>query len=390
MPTKPLDMNGQRRSYVSIITHESFFVNFELTNADILTQFFTDFNNIKTGVKTYIVEDSVDFLLALVNKANYQKDIVNLHKLETIAVEDEVVPVKFIFCHGTGRTSSEPACLNFGEEQFDHRVWACKKRVLDDGTEVKKPIISICCLHDLVTKTYGKVCTPQLVIMMCCAGNEILEDYLSENGNNIPDILFYKCTQARRTTHHIFVLLLINLLDSDERLLQDPSPEDLHGTVKNGIITIFKIVKWCANDYDVFWEFLVDMGCISTYIAEKQQQGLLPVVSRFRNVPTKDLQAYYRLRGHTNIEYIPDDTAHGIFTEFQKLTLVSKGEENPVEQNYLTVASFTQEPTSSTLRKILHDYVKDRNHRNETEGTSHKDRSRVDLRMLLCQMEQLV
>lgn len=387
-------MNTKTKSYVTIITHESFSVNFELTNADILTQFFTDYNNIRTGVKTYIVDNKVDGYFDLVDKPNYQKSIVDVKMLINIPLEAtelrQVSPVKFLFCHGSGRTSSEPAYLNFGEEQFNHRVWACKKRMLDDGTKVKEPSMSPCCLHDLVTKSYGKVCTPQLVIMMCCGGDEILEDYLSENGNNIPDILMYKCKEARRTTHHIFVILLINLIDSDERVSKDPSPQDLHGTVKNGIITIFKIVKWCADDCHMFWSFLEDMGCISAYDTEKEKQGLPHVVSRFQNVPTEDLHAYYRLSGHMNIEYIPDDIAQGIFSEFQKLTLVSKGEENPVEQNYLTVAGFIQKPTSFNLKDILYDYVLDSNHCNDAEGQRHKNRSGVDLRMLLYQMKQLV
>ena len=40
----------RRRCYVRIITHESDFVPFEVTNADTLTQFFGDFNNVRTGV----------------------------------------------------------------------------------------------------------------------------------------------------------------------------------------------------------------------------------------------------------------------------------------------------------------------------------------------------
>jgi hypothetical protein len=398
METQTLDIKNKKNAYVTIITHESFFVDFELTNADILTQFFTDYNNIRTGVRTYIVNDKVDNYLDLVKKPNYTKQLVNLTGLSQIVFDQddmhEVSPVKFFFCHGSGRTSSEPAFINFGEEIFDHRVWACKKRTLDNGTEVSRPN-NRSCIHDLITKTpLGKVYTPQLVIMMCCAGNEILEDYLSEQGNNIPDILVYKCESARRLTHHIFVILLINLLDSDDRVLKDPSPEDLHGAVKNGIITIFKIVKWCDDDKGAFWDFLLDVGCMSDYETEKQKEGLPCAVSRFQDAAGHSAHAYYRLSGHMNNLYITENIAQEIFTEFQKLTLISKGEEKPVEQNYMTVEGFIQKATSSTLKEVLYDYVQDIN---ESTRPRHKDTSvvdtsktsSVDLWMLLCQMKEL-
>ena len=40
--------------------------------------------------------------------------------------------------------------------------------------------------------------------------------------------------------------------------------------------------------------------------------------------------------------------------------------------------------------RVLEDYVLDSNHCNDAEGPRHKNRSAVDLRMLLCQMKQLV
>jgi hypothetical protein len=339
-----VDISKATRSYVYIITHGSFHMPFELTNTDALTQFFLDYNNIRTGVQTYIVNSGVDDMgILLVREPNYRKELVNVDTLPFITV-DIVPAVTFLLCHGSQRNvrksvpydpepvEEHPALLSFSEDEDDPNVvYTSRSVTLPDGEKKRVPEDAVI-LHKLINKT-------RLAVILCCAGDHILEDYLSERGNDIPDILVYKCKVATKLTHAIFVALLINLMDSDDRVLKDPDPEKVYNAVRNGIVTIFKIVKWCDDDKDVFWKFLLDVGCVSEYETEKQKQGLPLAVSRL-DENREDLSVFYRVYGQFKNEYIPTPIKRAIFNDFKTLTLVSKGEETPVERNYLTVEEF--------------------------------------------------
>ncbi len=383
-----------KQSYVNIITYDSFRMPFEVTNADALTQFFLDYNNIRTGVRTYIVNGTVDDSgIILVYVPNYQKELVNVENLP-YSIRNVFPPVTFLLCHGSGRKVTEsvasdgelwsehPALLVFSEDENDPNiVYASRSVTLPDGEKKDMPRGAVI-LHDLIRET-------RLVVIMCCAGNHILEDYLSERGNDIPDILVYKCEIATKLTHAIFVNLLINLMDSDDRILKDPDSDELYNIVKNGIVTILKFVKWCDDDKDVFWKFLLDVGCVSEHETEKQKQGLPRAVSRFRKL--EDLSLYYRVYGQFKNEYIPASIKKAVFNDFKALTLVSKGVEKPVEQNYLTVEDLTAKPTTRTLKEIVYEYVL---HNNNNKGTEAEEDSGAfvgtnQIRMLLSELKSM-
>ena len=335
---QPIDRNKKRKSYVSIISHEGDSVPFESTNADTLTQFFTDYNNIRVGVRSYIVDGQVRGYINLVNVPNYSKvlcDVKGLCDVIRSQVDvNEPSPVTFLFCHGC-RRGKYPASLNFGEERFKHDVWARRKDSPERGT----------ILQDLIYKS-------KLVLMMCCNGDQILQDYLVEQGNDIPDILMYNCGNVSKTSVAIFMALLMNLIDSDDRIVTDPCEDNVYFVVRDSIITILKIVKWCSDDKDQFWELLFDMGCISPYESEKRKQGL--------PIPMRRQPGYEwlcRVFGHMYNDLMIDDNYDQVFNDFKALTLVSAGETEPLEQNYEVV-----DPLPSTLDKklweVLHDYVK--------------------------------
>jgi hypothetical protein len=90
-----------------------------------------------------------------------------------------------------------------------------------------------------------------MVVLMCCHGDQIVEDYVSEMANKIPDIFFYKRATVVKTTHIILLALLIILIDSDSTLRNDPAALELYSAVKRSILTILKIVKWCKDDIKV-------------------------------------------------------------------------------------------------------------------------------------------
>jgi len=368
---------------------------FELTNADALTQFFLDHNNIRTGVETYIVNSGVDFYgIVLMHVPNYLKKLVCEESLPDITVNIPP-PVTFLLCHGVKRTVTKslpdapelveehPAFLFFSEDENDPNiVYASRSVTLPDGGK-KRVRSDAVVLHDLIRDT-------RLAVIMSCAGDHILEDYLSERGNDIPDILVYKCKVATKLTHAIFVALLINLMDSDDRVLKDPAPEEVYNAVRNGIVTIFKIVKWCDDDKDVFWKFLLDVGCVSEYETEKQKQGLPLAVSRL-DENREDLSVFYRVYGQFKNEYIPTPIKKAVFNDFKALTLVSKGEETPVEQNYLTVEELTAKPTTRTLKEIVYEYVLQNNNNKGTEPEEDRGAfvGRNQIRMLLSELKSM-
>ena len=104
---QPIDRNKKRKSYVSIISHEGDSVPFESTNADTLTQFFTDYNNIRVGVRSYIVDGQVRGYIDLVSVPNYSKVLCDVKGLCDVIWSHvdmhEPSPVTFLFCHGRRR-----------------------------------------------------------------------------------------------------------------------------------------------------------------------------------------------------------------------------------------------------------------------------------------------
>ena len=343
-----INRNQKRKSYVSIISHEGDSVPFESTNADTLTQFFTDYNNIRVGVRSYIVDGQVRGYIDLVNVPNYSKVLCDVKGLADIIHTHtdlhEPSPVTFLFCHGC-RRGKYPASLNFGEERFKHDVWARRQ-----GSPAKGTI-----LQDLIHKS-------KLVLMMSCAGDEILQDYLAEQGNDIPDILMYNCGNVSKNSIAIFMALLMNLIESDDRLAKDPCENDVYFVVRDSIITILKIVKWCSNDRDQLLNLLFEMGCMSTWQEEKQKQGL--------PIPTKRQPGYEwlcRVFGHMYNDLMSEDNYNQIFNDFKALTLVSAGDTKPLYQNYEAVDPLPT-TTDKELREVLHNYVVDQG--SKLKGTS--------------------
>jgi hypothetical protein len=353
--------NQQTKSYINIISHEGTCVPFELTNVDMLTQFFTDWNNIRTGVRIYIL-DKENGLWEVLHLPNYVKELCDVHSFKTIIENKDYTPatVSFLLCHGCPRSEDEPAYLNFcdNEDDYEHheqdmavttnRVWACKPQQ-SNGDRVLAYWSEQVFLQDLIGRS-------KMVVLMCCYGNQIVEDYVSEMTtsqmiNKIPDILYYDDKLVPKTTHIILLALLINLIDSDDTLDNDPPTDKLYSVVKRSSITILKIVKWCKDDVDKFWHFLLDMGVVSSYKSEKQKQGLPIAENRLQHKTWTD---HYRVSGHIFHDYIPDFQKQNIFNNFKALKLISAGAAKPMYQNCDSVESF---PSGSELRDVLFKYL---------------------------------
>jgi hypothetical protein len=136
--------NKEKQSYVIMISHEADFVPFELTSVDILTQFFTDWNNIRTGVRSYIIDEEYP-VRELVHLPNYVKELCDVHTVAAAIAsgidwqtekEYGPSPVTFLLCRGSKRDEETPAFLNFGAESREgdghtRHVWACKPKQQD-------------------------------------------------------------------------------------------------------------------------------------------------------------------------------------------------------------------------------------------------------------------
>ena len=73
-----------RRSYVAILTHEGS-EHYEQTEVGMLTQFFIDNNNINTGVKTFIVDDTIgEIPFTITRQGNYSKEICSVQGLHNL------------------------------------------------------------------------------------------------------------------------------------------------------------------------------------------------------------------------------------------------------------------------------------------------------------------
>jgi hypothetical protein len=215
---------------------------------------------------------------------------------------------------------------------------------------------------------------------MFCNGDQIVEDYVSEMTegmelHNIPDILFYNRENVIVCTHIILMALLMNLIDSDDRIGYDPPPNELYKAVKSSIITILKIVKYCNNDINKFWNFLLDMGCIFTYESDKRKQGLPIPAKTF-----KTRKLHYRLVGHMYHDYIPEHQKENIFNDFKALTLISPGKRQPVYQNYESVDPL---PSDSLPRvwDVLHNYVTPSRELSEEALGSVKQQQSIGIRV---------
>jgi hypothetical protein len=343
-----INRNAPTKSYVNIISYEGDFVPFTTTEADTLTQFFTDYNNIRTGVKSYIIDKQYQ---ELVHRDNYVKKLCDMQTvaaaIEHCNYEYGPATLMFLNCHGSKRTSNHPAFLKFGEERHvddgqTRYVWA--------GSNDEDSPEDAVFLSQLIDES-------GVVFLMCCNGDQIVEDYVSEMSecmqlHKIPDILFFNHENVIVSSPSIFMTLFMNLIDSDSRIRRDPYPNELYMAAKDAIITILQIVKCCNKDINKFWNFLLDMGCIFTYESDKRKQGL-PIPAR--HLGATKLQ--YRLHGHEYHEYILEQQKEDIFNDFKTLTLISPGKKQPVYQNYESVDPL---PSDSLPRvwDVLHNYTK--------------------------------
>lgn len=348
-----LKRNFARNAYVAIVSYEDNFVPFCAENADTLTEFFTDYNNIRTGVKSYMIYEVNEVLK---KRENYVKELCNIQRLQEKMIGCKDTPVMFLFGHGSESTKEHPAYIQFSDEglnNMDHLfttcVFACghdienyaEPETEDEIHELEEHLRfwqGAVYLQDLITNT-------KLVFCMCCNGDAIVKDYLSERmgyTTHIPDILYFAHRSVNKSSIAILIDLVIKITDSNQIIFKDPNPDDLYKAIKSSILTIFKIVRFCGDDVNKFWDFLLEIECIAEYGSLKDKQRL-PIPKRLNYHHVKD---HYILTNHNFHDYINEEQKRKIFNDFKSLTLFSKNGTTLVYDSYKTVDSFPSIPNT--------------------------------------------
>ena len=200
---------------VAILTHEATEIPFEETIADELTQFFVSAGvSLHTTILVYDLEYAMGQKrnaegkkrdhLTLVNYAGYLKECVESAE----QFKGQVADVVIALCHGSARQGPLPAalcfrCHNKPGASFKDSVYA--NEIADarsyDGRAVK--------LHSVIRKS-------KLAIMLNCAGDQLLQDYVytARKGDTYPDVLIYNGPTISTYTVEIYMVLLVNILDS--------------------------------------------------------------------------------------------------------------------------------------------------------------------------------
>lgn len=353
-----INRNMRRKSNVIIMSYENDYVPFLSTVADTLTQFFTDYNYMKVGVRSYIIDEQRP--LKLVERDNYMKEVCDI---PTVAADIQQfkknygsAPVMFLFCHGSERTSKNPASLEFKEDihvskHHTRTVWARCPENYKSG-KWKGAVF----LSHLIDGS-------GVVFVMCCNGDQIIkEDYVCQMGESnkfdkIPDILFYDCGLVVVSSTVILTALVIKLMSFFD-MSKNPLQHELYTCVKSSIVTIFKIVKCCNNDINKFWNFLLDMRCIEKFTGGN----------------------FYRLYGHVWHDHIPQYQKEQIFNDFKALTLMSRGTEQPKFENYKSVDPFPSDSLPRVWDVLLNYFTPSRELSKKVLG-SVKQQQSIDIRV---------
>lgn len=346
-------LNAHRNAYVVIVTFEDNFVPFCTEDAETLKEFFTDYNNIRTGVKSYMIFETNEVLKQC---GNYIKKLCSTTTVQEEMKVCEDSPVMFLIGHGNRTTQDFPAYIHFSDEGITNLndmkttcVFACRydvdsydQSVTDDEYVQLREWLDFwedaVYLQDFIMNT-------KLVFCMCCNGDAIVKDYLSDmksSSTPIPDIVYFMHGGVCKTTVAILTALLVIIADSNQILDKDPDADTLYQAVKSSIVTIFKIVNFCKNDIDKFWDFLLEIGCVSKYESLKDKQRL-QMPNRF---VSSHLKYHYILMNHNFHDYIGEAQKRLIFNDFKSLTLLSQNGEHLVYDSYKTVDSFPSIPNT--------------------------------------------
>jgi hypothetical protein len=250
---------------ITILTHESLSPPYDETVVDMLT------GNCKLyskSIQTLICVDTVPSqdttaktfqkYAVLIDEDKYHKTLIdNTSVFIGPHAQEAHSGIMILICHGVASTLDHCALLRFsdktGPANDRMNISACEKM---GCTDVK--------LKDVI-------CKSELVFLLCCHGDEIVPQYLTEAAIPGPDIVSFDEPAVQRITYHIFFEWLFNLVESE---LGTRYYQSYNATVKACIMQMMSIVKLFQNDDNAFWKFLKTTGMMSDAREVKKMQEL--------------------------------------------------------------------------------------------------------------------
>jgi len=319
---------------VAILTHESTRIPFEQTISELLTQFFTSLGaRLHTSILVEGLESTPSVetkqrrgaaagkkrqqdlrSLTLVNDDGYLKEDV----ASTAQFMGQIAGVVIALCHGGAGNLREgrPVSLHFrcgGRDiRFKEADVYAKAYAGNKDAVTLHSVIGLC----------------KLAILLSCCGDELVTDYVlgDRAGKQFPDLLICQAPTVQTVSIEIYMVLLMNLLDSE--LHSKPNPTHVYEEVVIQIKTIFQIVRLFRDDHYSFWLFLKQVGCITDNTDEKNRQEL-PYPRRIED------KSFFRVYGRACV-YQTQPFQNNILKDFQNMRLIRSRYKTKEREEYVS------------------------------------------------------
>ena len=331
-PTKHVD--------VTILTHESINPPYDEAVVAMLTGHFSNFNRVLQTYFCIPTSETLHECIVVVDELKYRKTMIDNTRMLKVAASQQVhSEIMIIICHGTRSTADTCSFLTFCDHHSPQKIYndpldisACATRGHTDVT-----------LKDVI-------CASKLVVLSCCAGIDIVPEYLTEAAEGGPDILYFDAHEIRVITHHIVFEWLFNLVESDN----DPMKTYLAKT-KASIMRIMSIVKMFKYDAGSFWEFMQTIGMFSDASDIKKLQQL-PCPSFYNGFKKRHLIRY---NGDFAAMMAADNTGDfqdGVLRDFRNLCFVTwdNSRYNRHSVSTATDVQFSPDPELDVYLKRYH------------------------------------
>jgi hypothetical protein len=298
---------------VVIVTHEDFFGNFM---EQYLAVFFRELQ-VRLEIVSLLNDIGEAGELTLMRKPYSKKIVKSTERLKSV-----VTDLMIVFGHGREKNEREPSavCLACTGTKLENSImlWGSRYRMKrnEHGERDKLP--------GTVTTLADVTAQSRLAIVLSCYGDQILQDFLSDDPKNFTDMLLCDKEDMDNQSFWIFFVLLVNLIDSFLKFRPlGYNNVTMHEIVRWKIQRIFQIVGKFGTTAGTFWDFLEKSGCVASLEAVKASQGLPNI--------RENAEQYYRVLGiplnfplrFKEEDKTEEDKKQTILDDFKCLKLVS-------------------------------------------------------------------
>ena len=297
---------------VTILTHESITPPYDEAVVTMLTGYFHNRSVLQTYICVHTVashdasSETFHKCAVLLDEDRYRKTLIdNTRMLKVVPAQQVLSDIMIILCHGTRSTNTSCSNLRFCDNH-SHQKYQNDPLNISACARLSKTEVT---LKDVIGSSL-------LVFLNCCAGCDIVPEYLTEAASGGPDIIFFDAYEMKRMTHHIFFEWLFSLVESDNH----PTKNQL-AKIKTSIMRMMSIVKMFKNDGDSFLEFMQTIGMISNATDVKTMQQL-PCPSYF-HAQAKGKLHRYPGDFSTFLDLDDDPLRYSLLRDFRNLCFVT-------------------------------------------------------------------